>query len=201
MRARELEALLSKHSGRTRADLDARGRILRERGLQPSGGRGPYAPQLTPSEAAVVVLAAGASRRATEVAQVEAFLDLRPVSDPAQAFAGAGTFHDAVASMLGSTDLAATVERIVMVLPIEEGGDLVSTAPWATIQWMDQDGTESVCHFVPAGELQRLRTMKRLDRLGAASMRDTLTIGGGLIAEIALALSDESVAGYREAAS
>lgn len=77
MRARELERLLIEH-GVGKAKVDMTTRQLRESGRLPTGGRGPNAPAIGPSEAAIILIAVAGSGKAIEAdVRVEKLTRLR----------------------------------------------------------------------------------------------------------------------------
>lgn len=69
MNARNAERSLARYSGLTESDVDQRMRPLRDKGLLPTGGRGPHAPEIEEDSAALMMLQL-VSRRAVDAFSV-----------------------------------------------------------------------------------------------------------------------------------
>lgn len=88
MIARDLEELLTRHSGYQRGEIDQRVRPLREHNLIPYGPRGPNAPAMLSLHAALIVLTM-VSRRAASSGEIAVrAMDLQLVPRPGMALAG-----------------------------------------------------------------------------------------------------------------
>lgn len=102
--------------------LDHLMRSLRAGGLLPLGGRGASAPDLTPHEAANMLLGLATADKPTDGAAMAAtYAALRPSwtgntatgrPDQPRAFAKASTLGDALAAILGNMELALEVEEL-----------------------------------------------------------------------------------------
>lgn len=137
MRARELEVLLATLTPRSGSDLATRTQKLRDAKMLPVGGRGPHAPNISARHAANILMACAGCRNSVDSAEaVRAYSNLIPLSDAKNSFAAAETFGNALAIALGSMRLAARVLKVEFVLPVKEGGSLLTGArERAAIEW------------------------------------------------------------------
>jgi hypothetical protein len=199
MRARELELLLGEWTPRSKSDLDIRMRKLREARLLPIGGRGPYAPEVGPREAATVLIAICASRQAVDAADaVRVFASLRPKFND-EAFEGAGTLSEALAAALASPAAAKRVAHILFSLPgrFDEGFSMgypfcairCRNAPqpyyYVTEQWLNdsQEFYDSVKGAKPSQITNPTRKRRPLAVVTRA-LTDTTELEGSFIVEL-----------------
>ena len=114
MRAREFERELSSLSFWSESEIAQCTRYLRGAGLLPIGGRGLNAPDIEPKHAALILIGLAAARRAADVDKaVEIYGSMPPVGE---AFAGAATFAEALASILASWRSFRKTVRITAVV-------------------------------------------------------------------------------------
>lgn len=146
MRARQLEMLLAAYGPRSASEMDARGRFLRKAGFISAGGRGPYAPSITPREATIIfVAAAGSVDTPRTIETVETFE--RCVFHPGEAvnanedcsvrFCKSENFFDALSSVIESPTSFPNPLRVTLYHPFRYHGIL--SPPFVGFRWVEYD--------------------------------------------------------------
>lgn len=198
MRARQLEMLLSKFSGRTATDLDQRARRLRESRMVPSVGPGRYAPEIDASHAATMIIAAAASSKAVDAVQgVATYSPMIAVHD---GFAGCKTFGEAMESILASDIVAGRILHVeLMDFTDATGLSCATVSRAARVTWNDGEDVTHAALYVSEKESNRLKG-KDFDPLkfGSTGMYPRMVIGGGLLQQVSLELAEEDATGYSE---
>ena len=187
MNSREYEKLLADSFPLPPGDLDIRGRKLRAAELVPAV-RGRYAPELSPSQKAVWLIATAGSRYAVNAAEYAAeFMALKPVGGEKASFAGAKSFHDAITAILSSHECAKSVFRIIFfekpeILPRQQTHFF-----YAEIQFYAEGDKKTLCtaRYAPKKEAE---TLIKNSKLIVGSFAHLVTIcGAGLLTGLVLA--------------
>lgn len=193
MRARQLELTLAGLTPRSKADLDLRHRQLRAEGLLPTGGRGPNAPDIDARGAAIFLIACGASRVASDAAQGARRFGAAVPWGRGGHFADAPTFWNAMEAILQDGETLASVHHVEMRLP--SGADWSNYKDETALIVWTEDGALRQTTYVNKAAMKNLPP-DPIDQ-GKSFMIDATIMGGGLLAEVALAIAeDEEPAGY-----
>jgi hypothetical protein len=183
MRAKDLERLLAKRTGKSGAFVDLCGRRLRQAGLIPLGGRGPYAPVINARHAAALLIAASAETTAEDAADtVNAFERLvhAPTSD---SFIEAPTFGEALQRSLADDRIAAVITEIRLDASVSGEPEF---PPAAVLRWYDSKRLQHETVFTTAFAAPEVS----LESKHAENVvRRSAIIGGGLVRTIASLLT------------
>jgi hypothetical protein len=121
MTGKELERLLEQMQPHGATHLDHLGRSLRGAGLMPLGGRGTSAPQMDVQSVVNMLIALGVAEKPTEgpkavitYAPMEASSSGDTAHDHARPFLTAGTFGEAMQSILSSVATASAVTEVLI---------------------------------------------------------------------------------------
>jgi hypothetical protein len=191
MQTRQLEKRISRYSARTASELDARSRSLREAGLLPVIGRGPYAAHLGPDHLKNFLFGL-ASPKATDAADAVRAYD--PILPLFESFAGASTFGGAVATAMADPDLAETIHRISLHRTAYP--DSVGPLHYAEIMWRGpKDRPTLLAIYAPRSHADKFRAAGGSDfNFGRSVVLDATVFGGGFLAMVAFNLLREEVA-------
>jgi hypothetical protein len=184
MNSRRFENLVSVLCSRTSADMDARGRALRDQRLLPIGGRGRHAPDLNVAHVATWIIATCGTHMPSRAAKiVGAFRSLVPVTGTPRAFRNEESFGDAIEAAISSVEAANTLRRVIFW---HAHGDPPAAA--AEIEW-DERGKVRHAIYVPA---RQAKAFSPDDRGPVDFMNDACGITGGVLCEIARELHESN---------
>ena len=187
MTGKELERLLGSLTALTATDLDLRTRKLRGARMVPVGGRGPHAPDYQAEHVATFLICIGGTESPSDAANaVLAYAPLRYVGVQFGGFLAEDTLADAITRCLADPRLAATVQAI----------RFCRSWPMVEMEY-DEAGQRRVARYLTETDLEAANDEPvSLASVGASTIRSECVIGGGLLQQIAIELSDEERGGW-----
>jgi hypothetical protein len=186
MNSRQLEKFLGEMCPRSEADLDVRGRKLRDSGDLPIGGRGPHAPELDERHGAKWLLGMCGTKKAVDAAAaVKEFSALVPVGGASKGFAAAPDFLTAVAAAVKDYAAATTVKRIVFWHKPEYAPPHQQWFASAEVTW-EAGGREQTTLYAPA---RIAKEIAEHSLTWGTIMHDCTVIGTALLCEIGARLA------------
>ncbi|MCI5078241.1 hypothetical protein [Oricola sp.] len=182
MRAREFHQVLSMATGATLGEVDQRTRFLREIGVLQTGPRGHGAPNITPLEAACMLMVMVSRRAADSETVFVRANSLEAISRKAggRDFLNGAKLGGVLASIISTPDNwtdGLAVDRV----EVEENGEFA---------WLRMSGLDILFTSNTAVRDWVTQNPDAYSRQFDSSARRCFVIGGGLLHQIALELSE-----------